>query len=224
LIGAHSVSIVLLGGDILPQYRFLFPCSALLAALAGAGAADWLALGSPVQRQTGTLMPWGSRLALRAAVLLCLIGWAGATTAYQYRRDKSWVEPQRRWNIRHIATGLALREADYHIARTPPRRGRLIGHNKTDVAYVLARNPAFIEMNLSSARLADVAWLARQQQIDEYGYSFDLALDPIFRERYALRMADQQGRRVPFVARNAVASSVWRVPEAFYQHLEAWAE
>ncbi len=255
LIVVHGLSVVSLGGDILPQFRFLLPCSLLLVALAGAGAADFLKL--PWQRYARSIGPatgWSRLPTARAAVVAALIAMAIGTTVYTYRKEAPGFQAQRRWNIRHIATGLALNEntrpddvvalfglgftgyfgdrftidmlgkADHHIARQTPVPGRPIGHNKTDIDYVLSREPAYVEMNLSPARFADRPWLTRQQQSDQYGYVFDLALEPAFRERYAVRLNDREGRRVPFAVRAGMPATPWRVPDAFYANLEPWAE
>lgn len=251
LVAAHTASIVMLGGDLLPQYRFLFPCSVLLALLAGAGGADWLVHGGargPDERSTA------ARPAVRYALVAGLLAAAGITAVHTYRRDAPAYETQRRWNIRHIATGIALRQntapaevvalfglgftgyfgdrptidmlgkADYHIARLEPRRERPIGHNKTDISYVLARNPAYVELNLSAARFADVAWLRQKQQTDDYGMTYDLALDAGFRERYAPSITDRAGRRVGFYTRAERPPAVWSVPEEFYVNMEPWLE
>lgn len=246
LIVGHLAGVVAVGGDIMPQFRFLLPCSLLLVVLAGAGASEWL-------RERTPMLATHRARAAEVGGLVGLIAIALAIPTYSYWQEAPAFEAQRRWNIRHIATGLALREntraddvvalfglgftgyfadrhtvdmlgkADYHIARVPPVPGRFIGHNKTDVAYVLDREPAYVEMNVSPEHFADRSWLATQQK-SGYGYTFDLALAEIFRERYDLRLADRQGRRVPFAVRAGVPPMVWRVPEAFYANLEPWGE
>jgi hypothetical protein len=113
-----------------------------------------------------------------------------------------------------------LGKADYHIARLKPIPHRPIAHNKSDVGYVLSRNPAFMELNLPPARFADVAWLQKTQREDMYGYTLDLALDPRVRQRYAIRLQDREGRRVPFAVRADVPQVPWRVPDAFYANLD----
>ena len=220
----HAISIVALGGDILPQFRFLLPCSLILAALAGAGASELL--GGPLRAHLSD-----RATAVRAGAVAGLAAIACAVTVYSYWRQAPLFEAQRRWNLRHIATGIALREntrpddvvalfglgftgyfadrptidmlgkADYHIARVPPVKGRFIGHNKTDVPYVLAREPVYVEMNVPAERFADRAWLAKQLSGDGYGYTFDLALSEDFRDEYDVRLRDRKGRRVPFAVR-----------------------
>jgi hypothetical protein len=84
-----------------------------------------------------------------------------------YRLNAPHYAENKQWNIRHIATGLAIREntppdatvglfglgytgyygdrltidmlgkADRHIARAEPNPTRLVGHNKTDFDYVI---------------------------------------------------------------------------------------
>jgi arabinofuranosyltransferase len=248
LVVVHTASVVAVGGDILPQFRFLLPCSVLLAALAGAGAVEWLWPDAQAERTRGGA--WRLRAALFAALLVLAV----ATPAYMARRDAGQFESQRRWNMRHVATGLALNEntpadavvalfglgftgyyadritidmlgkADHHIARLAPQPGRHLAHNKSDVDYVVSRQPSYLELNLSQARFDDLEWLRRWQREDRYGYTYDLALNPQFRERYNVGLKDVRGRRVPFAVRNDIQPRAWRVPDAFYDNLESWEQ
>lgn len=250
LIAVQTASVIAVGGDILPQYRFLLPCSLMLAALAGLGGSTLMA--PDVQRRVGEWRPaWGS---LSGAVLALLVIAVASVSVLAFRADRPLFASQRRWNIRHIATGLALNEhtpptarvalfglgftgyfadrptidmlgkADHPIARLAPTTGRLIGHNKSDVPYVVSRRPDYVELSLSPERFEDLAWLAHKQRTDSYGVSFDLALHADFRKGYGPRIVDAQGRKVGFYARNDAPQEVWRLAEEFYAHQEAWTE
>ena len=65
LLVVHTATVVILGGDIFFEYRFLFPCSVLLTALAGKGIATLLSRATALPRRelayavvllSGTLM------------------------------------------------------------------------------------------------------------------------------------------------------------------------
>lgn len=254
LILAHTASVIAIGGDIMPQFRFLFVCSALIAALAGAGAAEWFASSNTSSTARGgnrSAAARGPSWALHASAAVAVLIAALAIPAFMAKRDAPQFEMQRKWNVRHVATGLALNEntrpddvialfglgftgyfadrftidmlgkADHHIARLAPKPGRRLAHNKSDVAYVMTRHPRYLELNLSRARLDDIPWLQRWQRDDQYGYPYDLALDPQFRARYDVQLTDTHGRRVPFAAPIA-DTAVWRMPDAFYDNLESW--
>ena len=156
-----------LGGDILPQFRFLLPCSLLLTALAGAAASEWLGPQASASGAKGLAFGWTARTAI--PVLFAV--WTVAGSANTYRESAPTSEMQRRWNIAHIAEGIAIRDntrpddvialfglgftgyfgerftidmlgkADYYIARLPPIPGRFIGHNKSDAEYSPCGDP-----------------------------------------------------------------------------------
>lgn len=252
LIGAHTASVMAIGGDILPQYRFLLPCSLMLAALAGLGVSAVLSPGVPLPRVVGDWRPsWGG---LRAGAVAVVVLAVASFSMRAFRADRPLYESQQRWNIRHIATGLAINantpstarialfglgftgyyadrptidmlgKADYPIARVAPTPGRMIGHNKSDVSYVVSRHPDYVELSLSPERFEDVAWLKHKQATDGYGVSYDLALHADFRDRYGPRIVDIQGRKVGFYARNDAPTQVWRLAEEFYAFQETWIE
>ncbi|HZP84426.1 MAG TPA: hypothetical protein VFB21_22520 [Chthonomonadaceae bacterium] len=239
VLAAHALAVMALGGDIFPQYRFLFPCSALLAALAGRGVAQILACrpASSLRWQPGVL------LAVTAAV-----AYAGLWKPFSsYRDSLPELEENRRWIIRHLALGLAigrntsphatiavfglgylgyyggrycidmLGKTDRHIARVPPVPERPIGHNKTDFDYVLARSPDFIELDMEPPiDLEDTEGL-REEQHDPYGYSADLALHPVFRRVYGPHpVRDVKGRPLSLYAKSRAASRSWRVAPAYF--------
>lgn len=250
LIVAHSASVIAVGGDILPQYRFLLPCSLMLAALAGLGASALLSPGVP--GGAGDWRPTWRPLGAGAVAVLVLAVASFSIRAFQ--ADRPLFASQQRWNIRHIATGLAINantpptarialfglgftgyfadrptidmlgKADYRIARVAPAPGRLIGHNKSNVPYVVSRHPDYVELLLSPERFEDMAWLTRKQETDAYGVSYDLALHDDFRNEYGPRVVDPRGRKVGFYARNDKPRQVWRLAEEFYALQESWTE
>lgn len=236
----HILSVVLIGGDIFPQYRFLFPVSVLLAALAGRSVAMF--------SSRLTSIPTVSERAWFSLLLATTVAYSWVFLPYvNYRASKPEYEAIRRWNIRHIVTGLAINEntsqdalialfglgytgyygervtidmlgkTDRHIARTAPVAGRLVGHNKADFDYVLARQPELVELGISPDKLRDVTFLAEHQH-DPYGYSFELGMHPVFRQVYMSHpVVDEAGRYLPFYARTP--STPWKVLEEYFANL-----
>jgi len=239
----HLAGVVALGGDIFPQFRFLFPCSVLLAALAGASVL-------PLRRHLAFL-PRGERayfgLAFAGLMVLILV----RKPLVEYRLQAPDYDEDRRWNIQHVAMGQALRDntapdavvglfglghagyysdrhiidmlgkVDPHIARVKPIPGRIIGHNKLDFDYVLvSRQPDYIEMEYAPGELGNVERLTSRSRRSAWGYWEDLALHPVFRERYAHQpLCNDKGRFALFYTRSPCQSLVWTVPQALYENL-----
>jgi hypothetical protein len=239
----HLASVVALGGDIFPQFRFLFPCSVLLAALAGASVLPLLRHFAFLSR--GERAYFG--LAFAGLMVLILVRKPLAEyhlNAPDYEEDKSW-------NIRHIAMGQTLRDntgpntvvglfglgytgyysdrliidmlgkVDPHIARAKPIPGRIIGHNKLDFDYVLVnRQPDYVEMEYAPGELDNIERLTSLSRNSVWGYWEDLALHPVFRDRYAYQpLCDDRGRFALFYTRSPCESLVWTVPQALYENL-----
>jgi arabinofuranosyltransferase len=243
VLAVHLASVVALGGDIFPQFRFLFPCSVLLAALTGASILPLLRHFAFLSRGERAYF----RLAFAGLMILILVRKPLAEyylNAPTYDEDKSW-------NIRHIVMGQALYDntapnavvglfglgytgyysdrpiidmlgkVDPHIARAKPLPGRIIGHNKLDFDYVLIdRQPDYIEMEYAPGELDNIERLTSLSRSSAWGYWEDLALHPVFRERYAHQpLGDDQGRFALFYTRSPCQSLVWTVPQALYENL-----
>jgi arabinofuranosyltransferase len=239
----HLASVVALGGDIFPEFRFLFPCSVLLAALAGASIVPLLRHSVLMSRSERAYFG----LALAGLMVLILVRKPLAeyrATAPDHDEDKSW-------NIRHIAMGRALHDntapnavvglfglgytgyysdrliidllgkVDPHIARVKPIPGRVIGHNKLDFDYALStRQPDYVEMEYAPGELDNIERLTSLSRTSVWGYWEDLALHPVFRARYAHQpLRDNQGRFALFYTRSPCQSLVWAVPQALYENL-----
>lgn len=242
LLATHVAVVISLGGDIFPQYRFLFPCSLLLAALAG--------------HSVSVLLKRSVALTNCECVYVYLL--LGGVMAYSvlfipfanYSWNSKRFESQKQENIRFIAQGLALREntaptavvalfglgyagyyseryvidmlgkADRHIARAKPTPNREIGHNRTDFDYVIRRLPDYIELDVPPCKLADRAYLEKLSKGSLWGYIEELALHPVFRTMYAPRIYDRRGRFFPFYARIGSDNVVWNISESYYRNLE----
>jgi hypothetical protein len=239
----HLAGVVALGGDIFPQFRFLFPCSVLLAALAGASIRPLLKHAAFISRGERAYF----HLAFAGLMVLILVRKPLAeyrVTAPDHDEDKSW-------NIRHIAMGRTLRDntapdavvglfglgytgyysdrfiidllgkVDPHIAKVKPIPGRVIGHNKLDFDYALSkRQPDYIEMEYAPGELDNIERLTSLSRSSVWGYWEDLALHPVFRERYAHQpLQDDKGRFALFYTRSSCQSLVWTVPQALYENL-----
>ena len=93
---------MILGGDIFFEYRFLFPCSVLLTALAGKGIATLLSRATALPHRE-----------LAYAVVL-LSGTLMYTTVWlpiqDYRTNAGEFQVDKRWQIRAVALGLAVKE------------------------------------------------------------------------------------------------------------------
>ncbi len=244
LLVVHTATVVILGGDIFFEYRFLFPCSVLLTALAGKGIATLLSRAAALPRRE-----------LAYAVVL-LSGTLMYTTVWlpiqDYRTNAEEFQVDKRWQIRAVALGLAVKEntapdavvalfglghtgyyseravidmlgkADSHIARTQPTPNRHIGHSKTDFDYVMNRSPDYVQLGIPPCRLSDEKGLQRQSKIDQFGYTADLALHPTFRAAYRPSITDRSGRFVPFQVKAANRDAVWRLSEDYYRNLEPY--
>ena len=243
VLAVHLADVVALGGDIFPQFRFLFPCSVLLAALAGASILPLLKHFAFLSR--GERAYFG--LALAGLMVLTLV----RKPLHEYRLQAPDYDEDKRWNIQHIALGETLRDntapdavvglfglgytgyysdriivdmlgkVDRHIARTRPIPGRVIGHNKLDFDYALTgRRPDYIEMEYAPGELHNIERLTSLSRSSAWGYWEDLALHPVFRDRYAHQpLCDDKGRFALFYTRSACQSLVWTVPQALYENL-----
>ncbi len=114
-----------------------------------------------------------------------------------------------------------LGKVDPHIARAKPIPGRIIGHNKLDFDYVLVnRQPDYIEMEYAPGELDNIQRLTALSRSSAWGYWEDLALHPVFRDRYAHQpLCDDKGRFALFYTRSPCQSLVWTVPQALYENL-----
>ncbi len=239
----HLASVVALDGDIFPQFRFLFPCSVLLAAWAGASVLPLLKHFAFLSR--GERAYFG--LALAGLMVLILV----RKPLAEYHLHAPDYDEDKRWNMRHIAMGQALRDntapdavvglfglgytgyysdrliidmlgkVDPHIARAEPISGRIIGHNKLDLDYVLVnRQPDYVEMEYAPGELGNIERLTSLSRSSAWGYWEDLALHPVFRDRYAYQpLCDDKGRFALFYTRSPCQSLVWTVPQALYENL-----
>jgi hypothetical protein len=239
----HLASVVALGGDIFPQFRFLFPCSVLLAALAGASILPLLKYFAFMSRGERAYF----RLAFAGLMILILV----RKPLAEYHLHAPDHDEDKRWNIRHIAMGQTLHDntapdavvglfglgytgyysdrliidmlgkVDPHIARAKPISGRIIGHNKLDFDYVLTnRQPDYIEMEYAPRELDNIKRLTSLSRSSAWGYWEDLALHPVFRDRYAHQpLCNGKGRFALFYTRSACQSLVWTVPQALYENL-----
>ena len=240
---AHLGEVVSVGGDYFPLSRFLFPCTVLLAALAGRGAVEIATWGR------GRPAP-GQRLAVRAALAataLAAIIWP----VYNVRANHELIQGRADWNVHHLALGLALRDntppetsvalfalgyagyfgdrpaidmlgkADRHIARRPANPHRAIAHNKTDFDYVLARRPDLVELALRPAALVNAADLVQASATNPHGYQAELALNSVFERDFAAHpVTDGAGRPIRLYARAdspaAAHAAGWAVDEAYF--------
>jgi hypothetical protein len=239
----HLAGVVALGGDIFPQFRFLFPCSVLLAALTGASI---LSL-----RRHFAFLPRGERAYFRLAFAGLMVLILVRKPLAEYHLNAPDYDEDRRWNIQHIAMGQALRDntapdavvglfglgytgyysdrliidmlgkVDPHIARVKPIPGRIIGHNKLDLDYVLSsRQPDYVEMEYAPGELGNVERLTSRSRSSAWGYWEDLALHPVFRDRYVHQpLCNNEGRFALFYTRSPCQSLVWAVPQALYENL-----
>ena len=214
----------MLGGDIFFEYRFLFPCSVLLTALAGKGLATLISRSAGLPRRE-----------LAYAVVL-IAGTLAYTTVWfpisDYRAHSDEFHADTRWQVRAVALGLALKEntapdavvalfglghtgyygertiidmlgkADSHIAHTRPTPNRHIGHNKTDFDYVMRRSPDYVALGIPPCRLSDKDGLQRQSKVDFYGYTADLALHPTFRAAYRPGISDPSRSICPVLSQS----------------------
>ncbi len=239
----HLASVVTLGGDIFPQFRFLFPCSVLLVTLAGASIL-------PLQKYFA-FMSGGERAYFRLAFAGLMVLILVRKPLAEYRLNAPDYDEDKRWNIRHIAMGQTLRDnttpdtvvglfglgytgyysdrliidmlgkVDPHVARAKPIPGRIIGHNKLDLDYVLSnRQPDYVEMEYAPGELDNIKRLTSLSRSSTWGYWEDLALHPVFRDRYAHQpLCDDKGRFALFYTRSSCQGLVWTVPQALYENL-----
>jgi arabinofuranosyltransferase len=239
----HLAGVVALGGDIFPQFRFLFPCSVLLAAQAGASIL-------PLRRHLA-FMSRGERAYFRLAFAGLMVLILARKPLVEYRLNTPDYDEDKRWNIQHIAMGEALRDntapdavvglfglgyagyysnrpivdmlgkVDPYIARAKPIPGRVIGHNKLDFDYVLRkRQPDYLEMEYAPGELGNIERLTSRGRSSVWGYWEDLALHPVFRDRYAHQpLCNAKGRFALFYTRSPCQSLVWTVPQALYGNL-----
>ena len=246
LLVAHTGAVIVVGGDIFYEFRFLFPCSLLLAALAGRGVSFLL-------RRAVTLSPGEG--AYLCFLLAAVIGYTSVWSVFtHYRKTSNDYEADRQWNIRHIVMGNALKEntpsaaraalfglghtgyysersiidmlgkADPHIARVKSTPNRHIGHSKTDFDYVIGLAPDYIEESVPPCKLSNVTYLEEQRKVNPYGYTFDLALHQAFRKMYAPRIVDNHGHFVQFYVRLPSENLVWKISESYYESLEPWSK
>lgn len=246
LLVSHTGAVVVLGGDIFYEYRFLFPCSLLLAALAGRSVSVLLKRAVALSKSECAYL-----CVLVAGTMMYVMVWL---PFHHYRMNIPEFEFDKRWQVRQVAMGLALREntaprsiialfglghegyyserhvidmlgkADRHIAHTKSTPNRHIGHSKTDFDYVMGLSPDYISLGIPPCKLSDTAALERQSKMDLYGYTADLALHPTFRNKYAPRVFDKQGRFIPIYAKSDTGRLVWDVSESYYRNLEPNAQ
>ena len=240
VLAAGIASTVSLGGDIFWQFRFLFPASVLVVALAGRSIPLLLNRLASLPRAEAAYFG----LVLAGLLLLGAV----RNPLISYRLNAPDYAQNKHWNIRHIATGRAIRDntppdavvglfglgytgyygdrltvdmlgkADPHIARTKPKTTRLIGHNKVDFDYVLhQRAPDYLEVTFTPEELQDTDCLMENCQKNVWGYSYELALHPAFREQYSPSpVCDAQGRFVCFYSRTRDNASRWRIANEFF--------
>jgi hypothetical protein len=103
-----------------------------------------------------------------------------------------------------------LGKTEPHIARTPARPVRQVGHQKDDPAYVMEQRPDFIEMSYDAAALEDRETLESDQHT-HWGYFADLALDPEFRRDYR-PVPTPPDRPLPLYVRRSLLVTRWAVP------------
>jgi arabinofuranosyltransferase len=233
LLASHTAAVVALGGDIFLEYRFLFPCSLILAALAGHSVSVLLTRAVALSRAESTYL-----CILLASAMAYATIWVPFT---QYRWNIPELEANKGWNIASLSKGIALSEntaptatvalfglgytgyyseryvidmlgkADRHIAHAKPTPNRLIGHNKTDFDYVLRLSPDYIDLGIPPCKFADRAYLERRSKVDiGGGYMADLALHPIFRKMYA-PIYDREGHFTNFYAKQGSEKLVWNI-------------
>ncbi|MEA2696793.1 MAG: arabinofuranosyltransferase, partial [Myxococcales bacterium] len=243
VLGVHVAGVIGVGGDYFPLSRFLFPCTILLAALAGRGLDDaWLWIkGQPAAAaRTGVAVAIGG-------VALAALAWP----ILNARLNAALIRGRVDWNVHHLTLGQAIQDntppgtwvgvfalgyasyygdrlsidmlgkIDHHIARMPPNPHRAIAHNKTDFGYVFSRQPDLIELALDPVALSHHDVLAAAASEQPHGYQAEEALHPIFRRDYADHpVTDQRGRFVRLYARSgsevAAHAQSWRVPEEYF--------
>ena len=234
------VAAVSLGGDIFPQFRFLFPTSVLLCALAGWSVAtlagEWKGLPRPWRR-------------LAVGLFVCAAA-APLQPIPEIARGVAISRHLKEWNVQHVAIGLALRDntppgstvalfglgyagyycgrpvidmlgkVDARIARVVPNRTRVIGHSKSDFDYVFSRAPDFVECGVDPAHLVKTVDL-EIQRTGPWGYNAEMSLHPEFRRLYAPNPArDAEGRFLLFYARSAEdVRTPWTAPEGVVRRL-----
>jgi hypothetical protein len=237
LAAVHVTTVILLGGDIFPQYRFLFPISVLLAAPAGKGVASLLEAATVLPRPLS-----GDAACYAVCALVCL-----SLPFSECAPTARLCGQMRTWHARHIAMGLALRDntppgstvglfglgyagyysgrvvvdmlgkADPHIARVTPNPVRPVGHNKTDFDYVMRRAPDFLECGATPKELASPARLL-EASTGRWGHTAELGMHPGFRRIYMPHPAlDNAGGFLLFYAKSAdLTRKTWVVSDAVY--------
>ncbi len=236
---AQAAAAVVVGGDIFPQYRFLFPVSVLLCAAAGWGVA------TAAWELPGLRRPWKG---LAAGLLVCAVGVLVEPIGETREGIRISID-LREWNVQHVAIGEAIRDntpsgstvalfglgyagyyserpvidmlgkVDSHIARVEPNRARVIGHSKSDVGYVLSRAPDFVECGVAPSLLGKTSDL-ENGAAGPWGYNAELALNAEFQRLYAPNpVRDEQGRFAYFYARSAddVRAS-WKASGQLHPH------
>jgi arabinofuranosyltransferase len=239
---SHCLVVISIGGDIFPQYRFLFPISVLLVLLAGRGTVGLWKRISCLSNQAG-------RHWLLAGVALCVAFAAIYRPVQDYRTNKHSYDYNKRWSVGHLTLGKAIREntkrgstvavfslgyigyyadrrmidmlgiIDRHIARMKPIPGRMIGHNKEDFDYVLGLRPDLIQLNISPDKLPNREWL-KVISAGPVGYHADLAQNEVFEKQYSPNpILDTRRRFVQFYA--SAPSAEWQVSEECFSNLRA---
>jgi hypothetical protein len=113
-----------------------------------------------------------------------------------------------------------LGKVDTYVAGAKPIPGRIIGHNRLDLDYVLTDcRPDYAELAYAPAELDRIERLTSLSR-RAWRYCEDLALHPVFRDRYARQpLRDDRGRFALFYTRSPCQSLVWTVPQALYENL-----
>jgi arabinofuranosyltransferase len=215
----YLVYVAKLGGDNFEWYRFVFIVIPALLALTAEAARSvegpsWAALCLAAAGIQLVVNLWGYRHA--DANNRWLFAWDRSRIALGCAIEEN-TEPEQTvalFGIGHAAyfgdrpVIDMLGKTDPHIARTPPKKQRWVGHQKDDPDYVMGRRPDFVEMNYSPAEMGDVEHL-QQERHGRWGYFADLALHPAFRRDYSPVPSDRG--RIPIYVRNDLLPERWVV-------------
>jgi arabinofuranosyltransferase len=217
LFAPYLLAVIRVGGDTIPWHRMVF---VLVPALLYAAA----------ERHRTLTPPWYSALLLAGVVaqlLLSAAQWpaadARARVLLGWERNRIVLglaihaNTSREQTVALFGLGLAgyfadrpvidmLGKTDAHVARTPAKLWRQVGHQKSDPAYVLGRRPEYVEMPYTVEEVADQRSL-RQESRGRWGYFAELALDPSFQQGYV--PVATRGERIPLWRRRDLPGRIW---------------
>jgi hypothetical protein len=188
--------LVMVGGDIFGNARFLAPALPVVIAMAGiciaavtASGADMAARVLAIVLLVSTMFTAGINGRRSIANLVSGNGWPRANTIAGHLIER-YSQPEAR--IAVFAAGAAgyfsrryaidmLGKTDREIARVPPRVGPPLGHDRFDMEISLGKRPDFVLSSSRAVPLEDFAAALKYQYGDEpTDYRYALLTNRIF--------------------------------------------